>query len=142
MEPARGECGDWTILIQGHGIHDPQWSPLAVSGMTDALTEPITWTLEPQWSPPLNGGITRHDDRAVAGLLGAAMEPAAERRDYGQAPGGDDLLDRAAMEPAAERRDPLLHPGVVADPVGAAMEPAAERREPRPRSRSGDGSSM
>ena len=61
----------------------PQWSP-PLNGGSTALTY---WGQfvdhEPQWSPPLNGGSIHPVTPVTARGAGAAMEPAAERREHG-----------------------------------------------------------
>jgi hypothetical protein len=80
--------------------------------------------VSPQWSPPLNGGSTRHRQVQDAVDDVAAMEPTVGRREHFQGALVDLPGPLAAMEPATgqreyddqARRDLYL--------VIAAMEPA------------------
>ncbi len=66
---------------------EPQWSPPVMGGMTSARhnlgAAHAHW---PQWSPPVMGGMTRRVETAAVCGLSAAMEPARNGRDDGRLP--------------------------------------------------------
>ena len=82
MEPAAGGRDDLNRSSLYAVKPEPQWSPPLVGGMTapTSLKTLPSW-VRPQWSPPLVGGMTRRDGEDAIRDREAAMEPAAGGRD-------------------------------------------------------------
>ena len=74
--------------------------------------------IEPQWSPPVVGGMTQRG-RGVGSTAKAwpQMEPARRGRDDHDPHFGADRRGRAAMEPARRGRDDLADGDASAAPV-------------------------
>ena len=58
-----------------------RWSPPMKGGRTCTAITSGAKPVEPQWSPPMKGGRTRRSCGCPWGEVGAAMEPAYERRE-------------------------------------------------------------
>jgi hypothetical protein len=67
METAGGLRDDSTGRPGRLRLHVAQWGPPMIGGTTDALTDPLLWQIEPQWSLPMHGGMMRCRNQDLSG---------------------------------------------------------------------------
>src|SRR5579875_364128 len=131
MEPARNgrdDSADSDIRLMKV---EPQWSPPVMGGMTARVIEPPSQVQEPQWSPPVMGGMTPLRRRVLGAGRPAAMEPARNGR------GGPTQGRYRQIGDGAPQWSPPVMGGMTLgrrrrrerDPRRAAMEPARNGRD-------------